>query len=195
MVDNTVAQTSGDSGGDVRPVEVLDHIRDLIDDDSRYEASEFRDETRVILDTEYILDVCESLKQTEPYYFLHLSDITAVDYPERSGPRFDVVYQLYSFNLNMRIRLKVQVDEDESVPSLTELWSTANWLEREVYDMFGITFSGHPNLERILMPKATQSHPLRKDYPLNPRKDFQERRPEVAQEAEEWEVDYEHHPR
>lgn len=175
--------------------DVLDLIREHVDEDGRFEASEFRDETRVIIDPSDLLPVTRALKDTDPYYFLHLSDVTAVDYPDRDAPRFDVVYQLYSFKLNMRIRLKLQVDEGESVPSLTPLWATANWLERECYDMFGVEFDGHPNLERILMPRATRSHPLRKDYPLQPRKNYQERRPEVAQEAEEWGEDFGHHPR
>lgn len=175
--------------------DVLDLIKETVSEDGRFEASEFRDETRVIIDPSDLLEAARALKDTEPFYFLHLSDVTAVDYPDRDAPRFDVVYQFYSFKQNTRIRLKLQVDEDESVPSLTPLWSTANWLERECYDMFGIEFDGHPKLERILMPKATRSHPLRKDYPLSPRKNYQERRPEVAQEAEEWGEDFGHHPR
>ena len=175
--------------------ELLDFMRQQVPEENRFEASEFRGELRVVLDPEDLVSVCEALKETEPYYFLHLSDITAVDYPDRDGPRFDVVYQLYSLKQNRRVRLKLKVDEDESVPSLTGLWSGANWLERECYDMFGVEFEDHPDLRRILMPKATLSHPLRKDYPLNPRKNFQERRPEVAQESEEWDVDYGHHPR
>lgn len=175
--------------------EILDLIKETVSEEGTCEVSEFRDELRIVIDPEDLLTVVRALKNTAPFYFLHLSDVTAVDYPDREKGRFDVVYQLYSFKINERIRLKLQVDEDESVPSLTPLWETANWLERECYDMFGVEFDGHPNLERILMPKATRSHPLRKDYPLEPRKNYQERRPEVAQEAEEWDLDFEHHPR
>jgi NADH-quinone oxidoreductase subunit C len=88
-----------------------------------------------------------------------------VDYPERR-PRFDVVYNLYSVSKSHRIRLKVRVDDGESVPSVTSVWSTANWHEREVFDMFGIRFDGHPDLRRILMPEDWEGHPLRKDFPL-----------------------------
>lgn len=177
----------------VRDRQLLDFVRERVPDDHRFEASEFRDELRVVLDPGDLREVARALKETEPYYFLHLSDVTAVDYPDREGPRFDVVYQLYSFKMNRRLRLKLQVDE--SAPSVTDLWSTANWLERECYDMFGITFEGHPDLRRILMPAATTSHPLRKDHPVSPRDNYQQRRPEVARQAEEWGEDYEHHPR
>lgn len=175
--------------------EILDLIRAHVDEDGRCEVSEFRDELRIIIDSDDLLSVARALKETDPFYFLHLSDVTAVDYPDREEGRFDVVYQFYSFKINERVRLRLIVEEGESVPSLTPLWSAANWLERECYDMFGVEFDGHPKLERILMPRATRSHPLRKDYPLQPRKNYQERRPEVAQEAEEWEIDREHHPR
>jgi NADH/F420H2 dehydrogenase subunit C len=175
--------------------EILDLIRSTVDEDRRCEPSEYRGELRIIIEPEDLLPVARALKETEPFYFLHLSDITSVDYPDREEGRFDVVYQFYSFKINERVRLRLIVGEDESVPSLTPLWDTADWLERECYDMFGVEFDGHPKLEHILMPKATRSHPLRKDYPLEPRKNYQERRPEVEQEAEEWEIDSEHHPR
>lgn len=180
---------------DIEYPDIIEFVRDIVDREGRFEASEFRDELRIIIDSEDLLSVVRDLKNTDPFYFIHLSDITAVDYPDRDEGRFDVVYQLYSFKLNMRVRLRLIVGEDESVPSLTPLWSTADWLERECYDMFGVEFAGHPDLKRILMPKATRSHPLRKDYPLEPRKNYQERRPEVAQEAEEWDLDFDHHPR
>ncbi len=175
--------------------ETLDFVREQIRDDGRFELSDFRGETRVVIDPEDLRPVCRALKQTEPYHFLYLSDLTAVDYPDREEGRFDVVYQLYSFHQNQRLRLRLIVDEDQPVPSVTPIWRTANWLEREVYDLFGIEFEDHPNLERIMMPKGTRSHPLRKDYPLQPRDDFQARRPNDAQQAEEWGEEFEHHPR
>lgn len=179
---------------DITMEDVVKLVQDTVKEDGRCEVSEFRGETRIIIDPADLPEVCETLKETDPFYFIHLSDLTAVDYPDREQ-RFDVIYQLFSFKLNMRLRLRLQVDEGESVPSLTPLWETANWLERECYDMFGVEFDGHPNLERILMPKASRSHPLRKDYPLNPREDFQQRRPQTEQEAEEWDVEYTAHPR
>lgn len=183
-----------DEAEEVPMERILDFVEETVGEDGTYQPSEFRGETRVVIDPDSLIDVCQALKDTEPYYFIHLSDVTAVDYPDREK-RFDVVYQLYSFKLNERLRLRLKVDEEESVPSLTGLWETANWLERECYDMFGIEFEDHPNLERILMPKATRSHPLRKDYPLQPRDDFQQRRPEVAQQSEEWDEEYGPHPR
>jgi NADH-quinone oxidoreductase subunit C len=103
-----------------------------------------------------------------------LMDLTAVDYsrfPGREdGPRFEVVYHLYSLNHNHRIRLRVPVEEDDAVvPSAVPLWPIANWLEREVWDMFGIRFDGHPDLRRLLMYEEFEGHPLRKDYPVNRR--------------------------
>ena len=103
-----------------------------------------------------------------------LTDLTAADYlkfPGREdGPRFEVVYQLYSVAHNHRVRLKVRVDEDDAVvPTAVDLWPIANWLEREVWDMFGVRFAGHPDPRRLLMYEQFVGHPLRKDYPINRR--------------------------
>jgi NADH-quinone oxidoreductase subunit C len=103
-----------------------------------------------------------------------LADLTAVDYlryPGREdGPRFEVVYHLYSLRHNHRLRVKVRLDEDDAVvPTATSLWPIANWLEREVWDMFGIRFDGHPDLRRLLMYEEFVGHPLRKDYPIDRR--------------------------
>jgi NADH-quinone oxidoreductase subunit C len=97
-----------------------------------------------------------------------LSDVTAVDMLRlRESPRFDVIVELYSLRNRTRLRLHAGVDEGQHVPSLVPLWNGANWLEREVYDMFGIIFDDHPNLKRILLPDDwSEGHPLRKDYPL-----------------------------
>ena len=93
------------------------------------------------------------------------SDLTATDWPDRAE-RFDVVYMLYATGTRARLRLKVRVADGTPVPSVTGVWPAAGWLEREVFDMFGVTFSGHPDLRRILMPDNWQGHPQRKDYPL-----------------------------
>lgn len=103
-----------------------------------------------------------------------LMDLTAVDYltyPDREdGLRFEVVYHLYSVPHNHRVRLKVTLDEDDpTIPSAVPLWPIANWLEREVWDMFGIRFAGHPDLRRLLLYEEFVGHPLRKDYPVNRR--------------------------
>ena len=129
------------------------------------ETIEDRDELTLLLKPENLVEVCNYLKKDLPY----LETITAVDWPERV-PRYDVVYQLLSLESQCYIRLKVQVgqrrEQHPEVPTVTGVWPGANWYEREVYDLFGIVFSGHPNLERILMPRDWTTHPLRKDYPL-----------------------------
>jgi NADH-quinone oxidoreductase subunit C len=94
-----------------------------------------------------------------------LSDLTAVDWPKREK-RFDIVLNMYSMEKNERLRLKVHATVDERVPSVQGIWSTTNWMEREVYDMFGIVFEGHPDLKRILLPDEWQGFPLRKDYDI-----------------------------
>lgn len=97
--------------------------------------------------------------------FDYLVDLTAVDWPKREK-RFDLVLNLYSFSKNERLRIKALVGETEPAPSLENVWPTANWLEREVYDMFGIVFEGHSNLKRLLLPEEWQGYPLRKDYDI-----------------------------
>jgi NADH-quinone oxidoreductase subunit C len=118
---------------------------------------------------ESLTTVIDFLKNDSRLLFNVLVDITAVDYSKRK-PRFDVVYHLMSLQFNRRIRLKVAVDEGEPVlETLTPFWGAANWLEREVWDMFGIRFREHPDLKRILMYDEFEGHPLRKDYPLRKR--------------------------
>jgi len=129
------------------------------------EVAEFRGELAIVLRKEDIVPMCQFLRDDPELSYNFLSDLCGVDRPERE-PRFDVVYNLYSIEKNHRVRLKVQVDEGESVPSVTSVWSGANWFEREVFDMFGIRFDGHPDLRRILMPEDWEGHPLRKDFPL-----------------------------
>ena len=97
--------------------------------------------------------------------FTQLIDLTAVDYPERKD-RFDVVYQMLSMSNNMRLRIVATVGEGQAVPSVTGVFMAANWAEREVWDMFGIFFSGHPDLRRLLTDYGFEGHPLRKDFPL-----------------------------
>ncbi len=111
-----------------------------------------------------ISGLVEFLRSDPTCRFSSLVDITAVDYPDRPK-RFDVVYHLLSMYQNHRIRLRVSVREDEIVPSITSVHPSANWLEREVFDMFGILFSGHPDLRRILTDYGFRGHPLRKDFP------------------------------
>ena len=112
-----------------------------------------------------IVTLVQALRDDPSCRFSTLIDITAVDYPERPA-RFDVVWHFLSMYTNQRIRLKAAVREDELVPSITGVIPSANWYEREVFDMFGIAFSGHPDLRRILTDYGFEGHPLRKDFPL-----------------------------
>ncbi len=112
-----------------------------------------------------LLAVLKFLRDDPSCLFKMLADITAVDYPER-GERFEVVYNLLSLTHNQRIRVKVTAGESEPVPSAVPLFSSAGWFEREVWDMFGIAFSGHPDLRRMLTDYGFEGHPLRKDFPL-----------------------------
>ena len=131
---------------------------------SLVDVREFRGEVTVTVTKENILDVCRFLKEALGYNLL--TDVTAVDYLGRE-PRFMMVYNLYSIPNKDRLRLKAPVAENDcAIDTVTGVWSTANWLEREVYDLFGITFGGHPDLRRILMTEDWVGHPLRKDYPL-----------------------------
>jgi NADH-quinone oxidoreductase subunit C len=128
----------------------------------------FRDETTIHVHREAYREVCRFLRDHPRLSFNFLSDTTAVDMLRlRETPRFDVVALLYSLPNRVRLRIKTGCDDGEPVPSLTPLWNGANWLEREIYDMFGIVLEGHPNLRRILLPDDwDEGHPLRKDYPL-----------------------------
>ncbi|QYX55628.1 NADH-quinone oxidoreductase subunit C [Roseovarius sp. SCSIO 43702] len=123
-----------------------------------------RDELTVDVALANIVGLVDFLKTDQTCRFSTLVDITAVDYPARAK-RFDVVYHFLSMYQNHRIRLKVAVREDEMVPSITGIHPSANWFEREVFDMFGILFSGHPDLRRILTDYGFRGHPLRKDFP------------------------------
>ena len=127
------------------------------------EALSYLGQNFFVLPPESFLPVAGYLKSEGGFDML--ADLTAVDYPKREK-RFEVIYQLYSFPKNERLRLKLSLGEEESVESAVPLWSAANWLEREVFDMFGIRFANHPNLKRILLPEEWQGHPLRKDYGL-----------------------------
>ncbi|HXZ29125.1 MAG TPA: NADH-quinone oxidoreductase subunit C [Terriglobales bacterium] len=115
----------------------------------------------VIADPSIVLPVLQAMRDEEQ--FDYCVDVTAVHYPKREK-QFDVLWVLYSFVRNERVRIKTMIAEGESAPSATSLWESANWLEREVYDMFGLRFDGHPDLRRILLPDGWKGHPLRKDY-------------------------------
>ena len=124
-----------------------------------------RGELTVTVKAEEILRVLSYLRDNALCPFEELIDLCGVDWPQRPK-RFDVVYHLLSLSKNARLRVKTQTDEDTSVPSIAEIYPTANWLERETFDMYGITFSDHPDLRRILTDYGFSGYPLRKDFPL-----------------------------
>ena len=137
-------------------------------------AHDYRGDHTVVLGREAIVPALTFCRDDAALGFDMLIDITAVDYarfPGREdGPRFEVVYHLYSVAHNHRVRLKVPVEQDDPVvPTASGLWPIADWLEREVWDMFGIRFDGHPDLRRLLLYEEFEGHPLRKDYPINRR--------------------------
>ncbi len=114
----------------------------------------------------HIVDVCRWLRDAPDLRFDMLSDLTCVDHLDRN-PRYDVVYHLFSVRNNARLRLKTGVPEEPAeCPTMTDVWVGANWAEREAFDMFGVVFTGHPNLERILTPEDWVYFPLRRDFPL-----------------------------
>ncbi len=127
------------------------------------EAYSHLGENCLIVPRESILPLAQHLKGESGYEML--TSLTAADYPSRDQ-RFDVIYQLYSFAANERLRVKAYVGENETVESVFPVWSGADWMEREVFDMFGIPFDHHPNLKRILLPDEWEGYPLRKDYPI-----------------------------
>jgi NADH-quinone oxidoreductase subunit C len=130
------------------------------------DASEFIGQLSVQVGREHIFEVCDFLKRDEETQFDYLSDVTCVHYPERLDAPFEMVYNLFSIPRNERVRLKVRTNENVGIASVTSIWPAANWLEREVFDLFGIQFSGHPDLRRLLLPPDWEGYPLRKDYPL-----------------------------
>ncbi|WP_029734028.1 NADH-quinone oxidoreductase subunit C [Deferrisoma camini] len=126
---------------------------------------EFRGQTSVVVAKDRIADVATFCRDDGRLGFNMLTDLTAVDRTPRT-PRFEVIYNLYSFPHNRRLRLKAPVEENDTIPTVEGVWKAANWLEREVYDLFGIVFDGHSDLRRILLWDGYVGHPLRKDYPL-----------------------------
>jgi len=128
------------------------------------EALEFLGQLSVTVDGVRIVEICDFLKRDQETPFDYLSDLTCVHYPDRRAAPFEIVYNLFSISSNERIRLKVRTSE--AVESVTSVWPAANWLEREVFDLFGVRFSNHPDLRRLLLPPDWEGYPLRKDFPL-----------------------------
>lgn len=146
---------------------ILDELTLKFPEEIREASSPFGDDT-VVITGDALPDIVHFLRK-EPYGFTMLLDLTCVDYPDREN-RFEMVYHLYSLSMNRRLRVKIPLSEKHpSVPSLTSIWKNADWLEREVYDMFGVHFHGRPDLRRLFMYDGFEGHPLRKDYPLRKR--------------------------
>ena len=143
---------------------MIEHLRKLLDADLQ-DAAVVQDQIVLRIPASSIQQVLAALRDDKYAAFNQLSDLTAVDYPERPE-RFELVYQLLSMRNNMRLRLLAAVSEGQAVPSVTTVYSAANWAEREVWDMFGIFFAGHPDLRRLLTDYGFEGHPLRKDFPL-----------------------------
>ena len=143
---------------------MTDHLRQLLGADLQ-DADVVQDQIVLRIPASAVQRILAALRDDKFAAFNQLSDLTAVDYPERPE-RFELVYQLLSMRNNMRLRLLAAVGEGQAVPSATTVYSAANWAEREVWDMFGIFFAGHPDLRRLLTDYGFEGHPLRKDFPL-----------------------------
>jgi NADH-quinone oxidoreductase subunit C len=129
------------------------------------EVKTFRDEVNVTVQKKDIFEICKFLYSDPDLQYQMLTDLCGVDFfPE--SPRFEVVYLLCSMKKQQRLRLKIKVGDSESVSSVESIWKAANWLEREIYDLFGISFDNHPDLRRILLWDGYEGHPLRKDFPV-----------------------------
>lgn len=134
--------------------------------DAVIDASEFIRQLSIRVAPTNIVAICDFLRRDVESRFNYLTDVTCVHLPDRSEAPFDVVYNLYSIPTGERVRLKAAVSENDGIESVTGVWPTANWMEREVFDLFGINFLNHPDLRRILLPPEWEGHPLRKEYPL-----------------------------
>ena len=143
----------------------LETIVQALQEKFNAKVEEFREEAHVFVKAEQIVDALTLLR--DKYDFELLSALTASDYWPQQTPRFHVIYQLSSIARNLTVQLRVAVNGDQpKVPTATRVYEVANWRERELLDMFGIEFEGHPDPRRILMPEGTEGHPLRKDFPL-----------------------------
>ncbi|MBT4127555.1 MAG: NADH-quinone oxidoreductase subunit C [Nitrospina sp.] len=141
------------------------HYKDAIID-----SHNFRGDQTITVQKNVLVDLFKFLRDNPALDFNFLMDLTAVDYLNRKDNRFEVVYHFYSLKHNDRLRVKVPVSEEDcTIDSVSSLWKTANWYEREGWDLYGIKFNDHPDMRRILLYEEFKGHPLRKDYPINKR--------------------------
>jgi NADH-quinone oxidoreductase subunit C len=161
---------------------IIDTLTPLVPGAS-FEAVPSVDFPTIYVPAPSLLATCQALTATPSLGFNVLIEITAADYLPRA-PRFEVVYHLLSIRNKQRLRLKVRVGADDPIPTVQSVWPGAGWPEREVWDMFGIIFDGHPDLRRLLMPEDWEGHPARKDYPVQIRKAAQTYEPLQVSEEE-----------
>ena len=161
---------------------IIDTLTPLVPGAS-YEAVPSVDFATIYVPVEHLVATCKALVEAPSLRFSTIIEVTAADYLPRS-PRFEVVYHVLSVPNRQRLRLKVRVDAGEYVPTIQGVWPGAGWPEREVWDMFGIVFDGHPDLRRLLMPEDWEGHPARKDYPVQIHKAAQTYEPLEVSEAE-----------
>lgn len=154
-----------------KPADATDHplvkrLRQRLSDAAVTGAFTFLGQLSIHVKSDSIVAACLALRDDAETPFDYLSDLTCVHWPEHYDAPFEVVYNLYSIPRNERVRLKADASEREGIDSVTGVWPTANWMEREVYDLFGVAFKNHPDMRRLLLPLDWDGHPLRKDYPL-----------------------------
>ena len=160
---------------------IIDILKPLVPD-AAYEPGRSVDFATIYVPADRLVQTCLALRDIPPLEFKALIEITAADYLPRE-PRYEVVYHLLSVSKRLRLRLKVRVPSEGSLPTVQGVWRGAGWLEREVWDMFGIVFDDHGDLRRLLMPEDWEGHPARKDYPVQIRKAAQTYEPlEVTEE-------------
>ncbi len=154
---------------------IIDHLAPLVPGAglSSCPGADVTDTPALWVSAAHLEPVCLALRDAPGLEFHAFSNVTAVDYHPRRVPRFDVVYHVVSPHRRARVRLKVQLGLDEPIRSVTSVWAGAGWCEREIYDLFGIVFDGHQDLRRLMMTEDWEGHPLRKDYPVQVRKDAQ----------------------
>ncbi|RMG05475.1 MAG: NADH-quinone oxidoreductase subunit C [Nitrospirae bacterium] len=149
----------------MEPLEIAEKIKERFPDEVK-EIKEFRGQVSLIVKRDRIVDLSRFLHDDPEFSMDYLKDLCGVDYYRKKEPRFEVVYTLYSMKHHHMIRLRAEVPEDDpSIDSVISIWRGADWHERECFDLYGITFNGHPDLRRILLPEDWEGHPLRKDYP------------------------------
>jgi NADH-quinone oxidoreductase subunit C len=138
----------------------------------------------ILVPVDQLIAVCRALHDTPGLEFVAFTDVTAADFHPHRDPRYDVVYHFVAPHRRTRVRVKVQVNDGQPVPTVQGIWHGAGWCEREVFDLFGIVFEGHDDLRRLMMPEDWEGHPLRKDYPVQVRKDAQTFMPLQVSEEE-----------